>query len=48
MTWFQDHALDDELILVPGVIDSTTNFIEHPELVAHVSNASPIWSGASG
>ncbi len=33
-TWFQDHALDDELILVPGVIDSTTNFIEHPELVA--------------
>ena len=33
-TWFQDHALDDGLILIPGVIDSTTNFIEHPELVA--------------
>ena len=33
-TWFQDHRLDDDLIIVPGVIDSTTNFIEHPELVA--------------
>ena len=33
-TWFQDHPLDDGLILIPGVIDSTTNFIEHPELVA--------------
>ena len=32
--WFQDHALDDDLIIIPGVIDSTTNFIEHPELVA--------------
>lgn len=27
------HALPDDLILVPGVIDSTTNFVEHPELV---------------
>jgi 5-methyltetrahydropteroyltriglutamate--homocysteine methyltransferase len=26
-------ALADK-ILIPGVIDSTTNFIEHPELVA--------------
>ncbi len=33
-TWFEDHALDDDLVIVPGVIDSTTNFIEHPELVA--------------
>ena len=33
-TWFQNHALDDELVIVPGVIDSTTNFIEHPQLVA--------------
>jgi 5-methyltetrahydropteroyltriglutamate--homocysteine methyltransferase len=22
------------LIIIPGVIDSTTNFVEHPELVA--------------
>jgi 5-methyltetrahydropteroyltriglutamate--homocysteine methyltransferase len=29
----QRHALPDDLILVPGVIDSTTNFVEHPELV---------------
>jgi 5-methyltetrahydropteroyltriglutamate--homocysteine methyltransferase len=27
------HIPDDK-ILIPGVIDSTTNFIEHPELVA--------------
>lgn len=33
-TWFEEHALDDDLVIVPGVIDSTTNFIEHPELVA--------------
>ena len=33
-TWFRDHGLDDDLVIVPGVIDSTTNFIEHPQLVA--------------
>jgi len=33
-TWFEDHALPDDLVIIPGVIDSTTNFIEHPELVA--------------
>ena len=35
-TVFQDrHAeIPDDKVLVPGVIDSTTNFIEHPELVA--------------
>lgn len=33
---FRDRAADipDDKILVPGVIDSTTNFVEHPELVA--------------
>ncbi|MEH6550335.1 MAG: cobalamin-independent methionine synthase II family protein [Pseudomonadales bacterium] len=33
---FQDRKNDipDDKILVPGVIDSTTNFVEHPELVA--------------
>ena len=31
---FADADLPEDLILVPGVIDSTTNFIEHPELVA--------------
>ena len=31
---FRDAGLPDELILIPGVIDSTTNFVEHPELVA--------------
>ena len=33
-TTFRDADLPDELILIPGVIDSTTNFVEHPELVA--------------
>lgn len=31
---FVDAKLPDDLILVPGVIDSTTNFVEHPKLVA--------------
>ena len=33
-TTFRDADLPPDLILIPGVIDSTTNFIEHPELVA--------------
>ncbi len=31
---FQEVRLPEEKILIPGVLDSTTNFIEHPELVA--------------
>jgi len=31
---FRDAKLPEDKILVPGVIDSTTNFIEHPRLVA--------------
>jgi len=27
--------IPDDKILIPGVIDSTTNFVEHPKLVAH-------------
>jgi len=33
-TTFRDADLPDDLVLIPGVIDSTTNFVEHPELVA--------------
>ncbi len=33
-TVFRDLQIPDDKILVPGVIDSTTNFIEHPKLVA--------------
>ena len=29
-----EMRIPDDRILVPGVIDSTTNFIEHPELIA--------------
>jgi 5-methyltetrahydropteroyltriglutamate--homocysteine methyltransferase len=31
---FRDVKLPDDKIIIPGVLDSTTNFIEHPELVA--------------
>ncbi|HEX2103757.1 MAG TPA: cobalamin-independent methionine synthase II family protein [Solirubrobacteraceae bacterium] len=31
---FEDVRLPDGKALIPGVIDSTTNYIEHPELVA--------------
>jgi 5-methyltetrahydropteroyltriglutamate--homocysteine methyltransferase len=31
---FEDVKLPEGKILIPGVIDSTTNYIEHPELVA--------------
>jgi len=33
-TVFRDAQIPDDKILVPGVLDSTTNFVEHPELVA--------------
>jgi 5-methyltetrahydropteroyltriglutamate--homocysteine methyltransferase len=33
-TVFKDLKLPDGMILIPGVVDSVTNFIEHPELVA--------------
>lgn len=31
---FRDAKIPEDKILIPGVLDSTTNFIEHPELVA--------------
>jgi len=31
---FRDVKLSEDKIIIPGVLDSTTNFIEHPELVA--------------
>ena len=31
---FEEVALPDDTLLIPGVIDSTTNYVEHPELVA--------------
>ena len=36
-TVFRDRRseIPDDRTLVPGVVDTTTNFVEHPELVAH-------------
>jgi len=31
---FREVKLPDDRLIIPGVLDSTTNFIEHPELVA--------------
>lgn len=31
---FEDFNLPDDKYLIPGVVDTTTNFVEHPELVA--------------
>jgi 5-methyltetrahydropteroyltriglutamate--homocysteine methyltransferase len=33
-TVFEDVKLPEGRVLIPGVLDSTTNYIEHPELVA--------------
>jgi len=33
-TVFRDARLPDDKILIPGVLSSTTNYVEHPELVA--------------
>jgi 5-methyltetrahydropteroyltriglutamate--homocysteine methyltransferase len=34
--WVDWRAVDlaDDYVLIPGLIDSTTNFVEHPELIA--------------
>jgi 5-methyltetrahydropteroyltriglutamate--homocysteine methyltransferase len=31
---FRDHPLPADMLFLPGVIDSTTNVVEHPEVVA--------------
>src|SRR5215218_3529114 len=31
---FATHRLPDDKVLVPGVLDSTSNIVEHPQLVA--------------
>ncbi len=31
---FREVRLPDDKLIIPGVLDSTTNFIEHPELIA--------------
>jgi 5-methyltetrahydropteroyltriglutamate--homocysteine methyltransferase len=31
---FRRHPLPDGMLFLPGVIDSTTNVVEHPEVVA--------------
>jgi 5-methyltetrahydropteroyltriglutamate--homocysteine methyltransferase len=31
---WQETKLPDDKILIPGVLDTSTNYVEHPELVA--------------
>ncbi len=33
-TVFEDIKLPEDKVLIPGVLDSTTNYVEHPELVS--------------
>jgi 5-methyltetrahydropteroyltriglutamate--homocysteine methyltransferase len=33
-TVWQDTAIPDDYVLIPGCLDSSTNYVEHPELVA--------------
>ncbi|GIR65232.1 MAG: hypothetical protein CM15mP70_03390 [Pelagibacteraceae bacterium] len=34
METFENIKLPKDKVIVPGVIDSTSNFVEHPEVVA--------------
>lgn len=31
---FKTHPLPDSMILIPGVVDTTTSYVEHPEVIA--------------
>jgi methionine synthase II (cobalamin-independent) len=31
---WRDRTLPDDKVLIPGVIDTSTNYVEHPDLVA--------------
>ena len=35
-TVFDEVTVPDDIVLIPGVIDSTRNYVEHPELVAQL------------
>ena len=37
--FFADTAVLGDRLLIPGVIDTTTNYVEHPEVVADRSEA---------
>lgn len=39
-TAFRDNPLPEHMLLIPGVIDVTTNYLEHPEVVANRIQAS--------
>jgi methionine synthase II (cobalamin-independent) len=45
---FRSIKLPEDKILVPGVIDSTSNYSEHPEVVANDWSAMRMSSAASG
>ena len=44
---WREVDLPDDKILIPGVLDTTTNFIEHPALVAErIVNYARSWGGS--
>jgi methionine synthase II (cobalamin-independent) len=38
---FQDVTLPEDKYLIPGVLDSTTNVVEHPEVIAQRAGGVP-------
>ena len=46
-TVFEQMKLPEGKVLIPGVIESKSNFIEHPEVIANASAATPSWSAAT-
>jgi 5-methyltetrahydropteroyltriglutamate--homocysteine methyltransferase len=45
---FQRQPLPDDKILLPGVLDTTTNYVEHPEVVANRISAAVAAVGEAG
>ncbi len=45
---FRDHKIPEDKILIPGLLATTTNYIEHPQLVAErIERFAQLWD-ASG
>jgi 5-methyltetrahydropteroyltriglutamate--homocysteine methyltransferase len=43
---FRQHPLPDHMLLIPGVIETTSNFVEHPEVVARRIEDAVVAAGA--
>ena len=46
MAGMERARLPDGKLLIPGVVSHATNLVEHPQVVADVSCATPMFSAA--